>query len=111
MKINQLTRGSKRRLMYVENKAGLVDGASARIGWVSFSKTGRSLYYRGLELSRIKGGGISGNYLHGESGDEYWVSGVKRRGSNIHRAGGRVKVVVDDDATQELDSLRSKARA
>jgi hypothetical protein len=36
---NQLTRGEKRRVMYVENKDGDVDGVSARIGWVTFSKS------------------------------------------------------------------------
>ena len=28
----QLTRGLKRRLLYVENKDGVIDGAHARIG-------------------------------------------------------------------------------
>ena len=32
MKSNQLTRGLKRRVMYVENKNGDIDGAAARIG-------------------------------------------------------------------------------
>lgn len=51
----QLNRGLKRRLMYVENKAGDIDGADARIGWVSFSKTGRTVYYRGRELMSVGG--------------------------------------------------------
>lgn len=44
---NQLTRGLPRQLMYVENKEGDVDGVAARIGWVEFSKTGKTVYYRG----------------------------------------------------------------
>lgn len=31
MKTNQLTRGKNRRVMYVENKDGEIDGAAARI--------------------------------------------------------------------------------
>ena len=62
MKANQLTRGLKRRVMYVENKDGDLDGAAARIGWVTFSKTGLTVYYRGRTLKRMKGRGISGNY-------------------------------------------------
>lgn len=68
MKANELTRGNRDRLMYVECKGGLLDGAHARIGWVSFSKTGRSVYYRGRSLNRMKGGGILGNFIDIESG-------------------------------------------
>jgi len=82
--------------MYVEPKEGLIDGAEARIGWVTFSKSGKSIYYRGKSLMRANG--ISGNYLDNESGQEYWVSGIKRRGSNVHLSERRLKVVVDDDA-------------
>ena len=84
MRTNQLTRGYSRRVMYVENKTANIDGVEARIGWVSFSKAGRTVYYRGRSLESLKGGGISGNYIDPETGDEYWVSGIKREGSNIH---------------------------
>ncbi len=33
---NQLNRGLQKRLMYVENKDGDIDGVAARIGWVTF---------------------------------------------------------------------------
>ena len=103
---NQLTRGLKRRLMYVENKSGLIDGSSARIGWVEFSRSGRSVLYRGLTLSRIKGGGVSGNYFEVGSGNEFWVSGVKERGSNAHPAERAGTVVVDEDAREAYEGLR-----
>ena len=60
--------------MYVELKSGHGDSGPAWIGWVKFSKTGRTVYTRGLELQRMRGGGISGNHMHVETGDEYWVS-------------------------------------
>lgn len=92
--------------MYVENKNGLIDGVPARIGWVRFSKTGRSVYYRGLTLSAAKGGGVSGNFICIETGDEFWVSGIKKRGSNAHPAESVVPVI-DEDANEEYERLRA----
>ena len=102
--MNQLTQGEKRRVMYVENKEGGIDGADARIGWVSFSKTGRPIDYRGKSLKRLKGGGVSGNYFDEDTGEEYWVSGIKKRGSNAHWAESP-KIEVDPDAEQEYQRL------
>jgi hypothetical protein len=62
MRTNELTRGEDRRLMYVENNDGEIDGAPARIGWVTFSRTGLSVHYRGRTFKRAKGGGVRGNY-------------------------------------------------
>lgn len=67
MKKNQLTQGKNRHLMYIENKAGDIDGVAARIGWVEFSKSGLSLYYCGRTLKRSKGQGIRGNYYDEET--------------------------------------------
>ena len=104
-KENQLTRGLKQRLMYVENKDGDIDGAHARVGWVRFSKTGKTVYYRGRELA--KANGIRGNFLDVVTRDEYWISGIKRRGANVHWAEGGVSVLVDADATDEYQRQTS----
>jgi hypothetical protein len=101
----QLTKGLQRRVMYVENKDGLIDGAQGRIGWVSFSRTGQTVYYRGRTLQ--KGSGSSGNFFDVESGEEYWVSGVKQRGSNAHPAERSVGIQVDPDALDEYRSIRA----
>ena len=90
--------------MYVENKNGDIDGVDARIGWVKFSKTGKSIYYRGRMLT--KANGVYGNFVDIESGDEYWISGIKKRGSNVHRAES-LAVHIDDDAREEYERLRS----
>jgi hypothetical protein len=93
--------------MYVEDKSGgLMEGAAARIGWVQFSRSGLSITYRGMKLLRMKGGGVSGNYMSEESRNEFWVSGVKVRGSNAHSAES-VSVLVDDDAVEELARIRA----
>lgn len=107
MRTNQLTRGEKRRVMYVENKDGQIDGTQARIGWVTFSQSGRTVYYRGRSLKRAKGGGISGNFFDVANGQEYWISGIKKNGSNIHWA-ERISVLIDDDAHKEYERIRSK---
>jgi hypothetical protein len=103
---NQLTRGAKRRVLYVENKDGMIDGANGRIGWVTFSQTGQSVYYRDRILRRVHGGGPRGNFLDDATGEEYWVSGVKKRGSNGHWA-ETVTIAVDDDALEEYERIKS----
>ena len=102
----QLTRGAKRRLLYVENKDGTIDGADARIGWVTFSKTGQSVYYRDKVLKKTSRG-IRGNFYEETTGEEYWVSGVKKRGSNGHWAEAPA-IVVDEDAREEYERIRSQ---
>ena len=78
------------RMMYVEQKTdgprSLADRVPAAVGEVSFSKSGRTAYFNGKAFHRVKG--ICGNYQCVEDGDEYWISGVKTRGTNRHWAGG-----------------------
>jgi hypothetical protein len=67
------------RVMYVELKTGFNHDGPAWIGLVHFSKTGRTLYYRGHSLQSLKGrSGWAANYVDIDSGDEFWVSGVKK---------------------------------
>ena len=88
----------KPRLMYVENKSeGGLNGVG-RIGWVSFSKTGRTLRYRGLEFQSLKGKGCKANYVELASSDEYWISGPRRDGLDRMYGGGGVEV--DEDARE-----------
>src|SRR4051794_14305920 len=69
------------RIMYIECKAGGLVG-EARIGRVTFSQTGRTLYYRGQTFRSLKGGGFKSNYYCVETGEDYWISGPKRRGGD-----------------------------
>ena len=94
--------------MYIENKNGLIDGARARIGWVRFSKTGRTVYYKDRVLKAIGARGIRGNFVSEDSREEFWVSGIKKRGSNAHPAEA-VVAVIDDDAKEEYERLRRDA--
>jgi len=105
---NQLNRGTSRRLLYIENKTRGRSGGDARIGYATFSKTGLTVYYRDRELARIKGGGSAGNYSDVETGEEFWISGVKKEGSNVHWA-EVTHVEIDDDAKAEYQQLRAQA--
>ena len=89
----------KSRIMYIECKADGLSGP-ARIGRVEFSKTGRTLYYGGKSFQSLKGSGFKANYFELESGDEYWISGCKRDGSD-RLYGERVPVEIDDDVREE----------
>jgi hypothetical protein len=49
--------GHKTRIMYVECKAGNLTGP-ARIGRVTYSKTGATIYYRGREFRSLRALGL-----------------------------------------------------
>jgi len=90
------------RIMYVELKTGFSDNGPAWIGKVRFSKTGRTAYYRGRNLRRVHG--VSGNYLDVQTGDEFWISGVKRDGTDRHWAGAG-PVEIDGEVRDEYLKL------
>ena len=98
--------GVKSRIMYVELKTGYNDNGPAWIGRVGFAKTGRPIYYRGKSLRRIPGGGISANYRAVETGDQYWISGVKKSREDRHWAGAG-PVEIDEDVRAEYERLVS----
>src|SRR5258708_33590237 len=88
----------KSRLMYVELKSGHNDDGTAWIGKAFFSKTGKSVYFNGLSFS--KGNRSGGNYYDIINGEYYWISGIKKRGTNRHWAGyGKIKI--DKNAISE----------
>jgi hypothetical protein len=90
---------TRSRIMYVERKAGGLEG-EARIGRVYFSKTGKTLYYRGLHFRSLKGSGFKANYRELTSGEEYWISGPRRdRDDRLY--GGARGVKIDDDVRAE----------
>lgn len=85
------------RIMYIERKSDGLSGP-ARIGRVSFSKSGKSLYYGGRRFGTLNGSGFKANYFDVETGEEYWISGCKKRGGD--RLYGGV-VEIDDDVREE----------
>lgn len=69
----------KTRIMYIESKGRGLTGP-ARIGRVTFSKTGATLTYAGRSFQSLKGDGFKSNYFDVESGEHYWISGPKKNG-------------------------------
>src|SRR5690606_15063211 len=84
----------KPELKYIELKDGFGDTRPAWIGMAEFSKSGRTVYFNGKALKNSNAQGISGNYYDIESGDEYWISGIKKNGTDRHWAGGG-KIMID----------------
>jgi hypothetical protein len=85
--------------MYIESKAGGLTGP-ARIGRVTFSKTGRSIYYKGKSFQSLKGAGFKSNYFDTESGEHSWISGPRRDGAD-RLYGESTPVEIDDDVREE----------
>ena len=52
--MSQLDRGEPSRIMYIESKASGLSGP-ARIGRVTFSKSGKTVYYRGRLFQSLSG--------------------------------------------------------
>jgi len=90
---------SRSKIMYIENKSGGLQG-KARIGRLYLSKSGKSYYYRGFRFQSLKGAGFKANYFETESGDHYWISGP-RKDQNDRLYGGNQDVVVDADVKAE----------
>ncbi|MFN8395898.1 MAG: 1-deoxy-D-xylulose-5-phosphate synthase [Bacteroidia bacterium] len=92
---------ARQRIMYMECKAG-EDALSgeARIGRVTFSKSGKSIHYGGRTFETLKGAGFKANYFDVETGDHYWISGCKKDGSD-RLYGERLPILIDEDVREE----------
>lgn len=79
-------------LRYIELKTGYSDNGPAWIGKVKLSRSGNTVYFNdhGFE----KHNGICGNFRDIETGEEYWISGVKKNGEDRHWAGNG-KIIID----------------
>jgi hypothetical protein len=88
------------RIMYIESKAEGLNGP-ARIGRVTFNRTGRTLYYRGRSFQSLKGSGFKANYFDTGTGDAYWISGPRRDGLDRLYGKSALVVEIDDDVREE----------
>ena len=94
----------KPELKYIELKSGFGDNGPAWIGMAEFSKSGRTVYFNGKALKNSNAQRIAGNYYDIENGDEYWISGIKKNGTDRHWAGGR-KIMLDRKLVNEYLNL------
>ena len=95
----------KHRLIYVELKSGHGDRGPAWIGYGEYSKSGRTVYFNDQAFQSSKGRGVGANFHDLESGEGYWISGIKREGGDRHWAGGGV-ISVDQEALEDYLAVR-----
>ncbi|WP_431121752.1 1-deoxy-D-xylulose-5-phosphate synthase [Variovorax paradoxus] len=89
----------KSRIMYIEAKSGGLTGP-ARIGRVTCSKSGATLYYGGKAFRSLKGSGFKSNYFDVETGEHYRISGPRKDGKDALYA-THVRPDIDDDVQHE----------
>ena len=85
------------RIMYIELKTDGLAGPS-RIGRVTYSKSGKTIFYRDKTLQLCKGRGFKCNYFDRDTNDAYWISGCKRYGRDRLYPG---TTIIDDDVREE----------
>lgn len=85
--------------MYIEYKGECLTGP-ARIGCVTFSKTGKTLHYKDKKFQSLKGRGFKSNYYDIETKEEYWISGPKKNGQD-RLYGERIPIEIDEDIRAE----------
>ncbi len=90
----------KTRIMYIENKSASLNGP-ARIGRVTFSKTGKSISYQGRTFQSLKGRAFKANYFDVASGEEFWISGPRKDGDDRLYSQSTQPVEIDDDVAEE----------
>lgn len=97
----------KTRIMYIESKADGLTGP-ARIGRVTFNRTGATLYYGGKAFQSLKGRGFKANYFDTETGDQYWISGPRRDGADaLYRT--NIRAAIDENVREEYwTTIRKK---
>jgi len=77
----------KKSIKYIEHKpAEHTDRGDAWIAHVWHSASGKTLYFKNMALKRANG--IDSNHIDLLTHEWYWVSGVKKRDTNRHWAGG-----------------------
>ncbi|MES2056314.1 MAG: 1-deoxy-D-xylulose-5-phosphate synthase [Pseudomonadota bacterium] len=90
----------KTRIMYIEDKTEDLNGP-ARIGRVTYSKSGLSLYYAGRRFDRLSGQGFKANYFDAETGGQFWISGPRKDGLDRLYDQSTKPVEIDADVAEE----------
>jgi hypothetical protein len=89
-------------IKYIELKTGWSDDGPAWIGHVKESRSGATLYFNDHAFQHCRG--AAGNYVDIESGEIYWISGVKKNGEDRHWA-GHGKVSIDRKVVPEYCAI------
>jgi len=90
----------KYRIMYIEDKSAGLNGP-ARIGRMTYSKSGRTLHYNGRTFQSLGGKGFKANYFCVETGDRFWISGPRKDGKDRLYEDSAKSVEIDADVAEE----------
>ena len=89
-------------IRYIELKTGYSDDGPAWIGKVKLSKSGSTVYFNDKAFK--KGTSTYGNYYDIETHEDYWISGIKKDGTDRHWA-GHGKVILQRDIVERYLEL------
>ena len=95
-------------IKYIELKTGYNHNGPAWIGQVEFSKSKQTIYFNNQAFKKIKGQGVLGNYYDLASGNEYWISGIKKNEQNRHKNSSGIIGVEDEIVNQYLKYIGRK---
>ncbi len=86
--------------VYIEDKSAGLNGP-ARIGRMTYSKSGRTLHYNGRTFQSLGGKGFKANYFCVETGDRFWISGPRKDGKDRLYEDSAKSVEIDADVAEE----------
>lgn len=87
-------------LKYIELKTGYADNGSAWIGYVEYSKSGKTVHFN----DKAFGGNGHGGCRDIESGETYWITGIKKDGNNRHQFGNGI-IQIEESALEEYEAI------
>lgn len=90
----------KSRIMYLEDKSKGLNGP-ARIGRVTFSKTGETIYYAGRSFAALRGSGLKANFRDLQTDQPFWIAKARKDGADRLYRGAGDPPVIDEDAREE----------
>lgn len=90
----------KTELKYIELKTGYADNGPAWIGYVEYSKSGKTIYFN----DKAFGGNGHGGCSDIETGEIYWITGIKKDGNNRHQFGNGI-IQIEESAIEEYEAI------
>ena len=94
----------KTEIVYVEIETGGNHDGKAWIGKCFFSKSGKTIYFNG-NVYQKGGRGGAGNHYDIDSGEGFWISGVKKNGTDRHKFGKGIIEIDESIITEYLEII------
>ncbi len=94
----------KTEIIYIEKETGGNHDGKAWIGKCFFSKSGKTIYFNG-NVYQKGGRGGAGNHYDIDSGEGFWISGVKKDGTDRHKFGKGIIEIDESVITEYLEII------